>query len=203
MKVCSVDGCGKKHDSHGYCSRHAHQYRRHGKILERTKRDKNNILICGDIAVMDLYNKKCEIVAQTIFDAQDCGEIEKYKWKLMANGYVYTAKISMYLHRFILDNHGSLDTDHINGNKRDNRRCNLRLATRSQNIINSGKRSDNTSGYTGVYYQKENKKWVSLISVNKENINLGSFENIEQAAQARREASIRYYGEFAYGDNSK
>lgn len=87
--------------------------------------------------------------------------------------------------------------DHINHDGLDNRRCNLRLATRSQNAINTRLTTRNTSGFKGVYWHKPSKKYRATIKVNDRRIYLGSFVDPAVAYQAYCEAAERYFGEFA------
>jgi len=88
--------------------------------------------------------------------------------------------------------------DHINGNRQDNRLCNLREATNSQNLCNQGKPANNTSGYKGVYYDKERDKWVSEIKVRKMKTFLGRFDSAEAASDAYNRAAIKLHGEFTH-----
>jgi hypothetical protein len=88
--------------------------------------------------------------------------------------------------------------DHINGIKDDNRLCNLREATRSQNAFNTNKPSTNTSGYKGVCWHKGIKKWTATMRVNKKQIYIGAFDNMEDAVIAYQTASSIYHGEFLY-----
>ncbi len=87
--------------------------------------------------------------------------------------------------------------DHINGRPDDNRIENLRLATLSQNSMNSGRRADNTSGFKGVFWNKKNNNWVASIRQGTRNFTIGSFAQVEDAASAVREARIRLHGDFA------
>jgi len=87
--------------------------------------------------------------------------------------------------------------DHINGNGLDNTRPNLRLATTAQNNANSRKRSDNTSGLKGVYWDKRDGKWKAQISVSGKNIHLGYFTDKDEAYAAYRAATEKHHGEFA------
>lgn len=108
-----------------------------------------------------------------------------------------------YLHRLVLsrmlgrDLLPTEDVDHTNMNPLDNRRENLRLATRSQNLANTKTRSNNTSGFKGVYFDKTKQKWRAIITVNKEIKRLGRFDTPEEAHAAYCEAAKHYYGEFA------
>ena len=86
------------------------------------------------------------------------------------------------------------DIDHINRNKSDNRIVNLRLASRSQNNINSGLHSHNTSGFRGVYASRN--KWAAQIKLNGKKIYLGRFNTAEEAHQCYLAAARELYGEF-------
>jgi hypothetical protein len=87
--------------------------------------------------------------------------------------------------------------DHIDGNPLNNRRSNLRISTKSENARNRGKTKRNTSGHKGVYWNHQRSNWRAAIVVNYHKISLGSFSDVEEAAQAYRAAAIKYHGEFA------
>jgi hypothetical protein len=106
----------------------------------------------------------------------------------------------MRMHRIILERMGFKDfeqCDHINHDGIDNSHANLRPATRSQNMCNCSKRSDNTSGYIGVSWHKKTGKWQAQIRVNDKYKYLGLFEDVEEAARVRDEAAKKHYGNFA------
>ena len=86
--------------------------------------------------------------------------------------------------------------DHIDNNKTNNRWENLREATNSQNNMNKGVRSDNTSGYKGVYWDSWKHKWRAEIYVNRKKIYLGAYIEIEDAIKAYEEAALKHHGEF-------
>ena len=107
---------------------------------------------------------------------------------------------SVYEHRIVFFmHHGYLPEyiDHINGNRSDNRIENLRIATRSQNKQNSKKYSNNTSGIKNVFFNKENKKWRVVLSLNGKTKHFGYYEDIELAELVAMEAREKYHGEFA------
>lgn len=85
------------------------------------------------------------------------------------------------------------DLDHINRQRNDNRLCNLREATRSENCQNQPVRKTNKSGVTGVYFHKLTCKWVASINVAKKQIHLGLFNSLAAAVQARRNAETQHY----------
>lgn len=74
--------------------------------------------------------------------------------------------------------------DHINGIKHDNRWCNLRECSQSQNMMNCQVRSNNTTGMVGVSWDKSRQKWLAQIRLNGKKKNLGRYETKEQAKQA-------------------
>jgi len=82
--------------------------------------------------------------------------------------------------------------DHINHDRSDNRLINLRSVTKAENNRNMSKRSDNTSGVTGVYWNKQRNKWVAHIQVGGKNNHLGYFTNLADAATARAAAKVEY-----------
>jgi hypothetical protein len=80
--------------------------------------------------------------------------------------------------------------DHANGDATDNRICNLSVVSQSTNAKNKCIQSSNTSGYTGVY--RERNKWRAVITVNSKHIQLGNYDDIMDAITARKEAEIKY-----------
>lgn len=102
----------------------------------------------------------------------------------------------VYMHREIAQTPSGLDTDHIDGNALNNRRSNLRWATRSQNVQNQGRRSDNSSGFKGVHWDKKRKNYRAYIYLQGNRRHLGYFRNAEDAAAAYAKASCEMHGEF-------
>lgn len=86
--------------------------------------------------------------------------------------------------------------DHKDGNPFNNRMSNLRLATTVQNSFNLRVKKNNTSGISGVSFHKGAQKWVAQLQVDGRNRYLGLFQNMGDAAKARREAEVEYFGEY-------
>lgn len=146
------------------------------------------------------------------FDIEDYDKIKDYCWNINPKGYVVCAnningkKTTSYITRMIFDglpSHNEIQVDHINHNKFDNRKCNLRICTPSQNCMNKSLRSDNTTSASGVYWYKPRNQWVAKICANKENIHLGYFNEFEDAVKARKEAEEKYFGWYSYDNSMK
>jgi hypothetical protein len=86
-----------------------------------------------------------------------------------------------------------LQIDHINRNRSDNRLCNLRILSNMENCHNQTFRCTNASGYTGVYWHNQSKKWRSKITVNYKHIDLGGFDTPEEASLKYIEAKKIYH----------
>ena len=200
MKKCVV--CGREYKSgrtgHEMCQKHYKQLKKYGKVLDnnpRTKSDPNEIIEYDDYAEIILYNKDCEEVARALIDLEDIDKVKDYKWKLKDSGYACNNNCG-YLHRFIMDCPDNMVVDHINHNRLDNRKSNLRICTQQQNSMNAGKRNDNKSGTTGICWDKSRNKWKSYIDINNKRINIGRFNTKEEAIEARKQAELEYFGEY-------
>lgn len=87
--------------------------------------------------------------------------------------------------------------DHVNGDRLDNRRQNLRLATQRENSANMKRRGCNRSGVKGVVWDRERRRWAAFIKVNYKSISLGRFKTKDEAARAYESAARRHFGVFA------
>jgi len=140
LTECRVDGCNiNRTIRNGYCTRHYVQLRQYGKILERTMRDLNKIILHGDYAEIELYNRKSEPIAYTKIDLEDVDKVKKYKWG-SCKGYIGTTG-RVYLSRFLMGldrykGYGDIEVDHINRNPLDNRKYNLRIVSHAENCNN-------------------------------------------------------------------
>lgn len=199
-KGCRVDDCRRMHYAKGCCLKHYRQFERHGRILERTIYDRNEIIIEGDIAYIQLYDTHCKPIKKAIIDKEDIDKCKQYKWGITGRYVLSVIKgKGILLHNFVLNRKAShkIQVDHRNQIKHDCRKSNLRLCTPNQNKYNACLISTNTSGFKGVYFSKQTKKWVAEIKANKTKYNLGYFFDKIKAAKARDKAAIKMHGEFA------
>lgn len=138
------------------------------------------------------------------FDKEDYNLVKDYCWDIdNSNGYAKTIdKINntgkLYLHRLVMGckKGDNVLIDHINRNKIDCRKNNLRIVNDIQNAINKGIKTNNTSGKTGVSWNKKLNKWESYITINKKRRRLGLFDNYNEAKKVRIEAEEKYFGEY-------
>jgi hypothetical protein len=141
---------------------------------------------------------------ETIVDDEDYENLNQWKWHYHNQGYAKrtlkkknkTTKI--YMHRFIMNLNSNLTIDHINGNGLDNRKCNLRIANKSENSMNSNKQTKLTSSiYKGVTWHKQCKKWVAQIGHKRKHYSLGLYLTEKEAALAYNKKAKELFGEFA------
>jgi len=148
----------------------------------------------------------------TIVDEDDYNWLSRWRWKiLIAKGYpqwhfsavrTITGGGTAYMHREILGLSSRRDeVDHINGYSLDNRRSNLRLATKSQNQGNRY-RILARSGFRGVRFDKKTGLWQGRVCINYRHLHLGSFVTAAEAARAVDAALVEQFGAFARTNES-
>ena len=121
-----------------------------------------------------------------------------YAVNLFENGNQKSKKIhKLVANAFIVNPKNKRCVDHIDRNKLNNNINNLRFATDSENQFNKSKLKRNTSGYVGVSFDKQKRKWKSYCSINGKLKHLGLFETAEEANVTRQEAIKIHYGEYA------
>jgi len=115
-----------------------------------------------------------------------------------AKGYLKCRKTKKPVHRVIMSEEGTKVVDHINGNKLDNRRSNLRVCSIKQNVRNAKKRKSKNqkSKYKGVSINSSGKYYARII-VDYKSYYLGQYTSEEEAARAYDAAASRYFGDFS------
>jgi len=141
-----------------------------------------------------------------VIDDEDYELIKNYKW-YYRQGYAVRYRsthepqgpFQIAMHRVILNTPKNLITDHIDGDRLNNLKSNLRICTDLQNAKNVKRHKDNKSGAKGVCKRNDGRKkcWNAMIMVNGVKIRLGDFYSLEEAVKAYDAAAIKYHGEFA------
>lgn len=126
---------------------------------------------------------------EVLIDSEDRLKFEGISWRI-SDGYVAASRTyangkrrKLYLHREIMNAPEGIAVDHINRNPLDNRKANLRLVTHQVNCQNAGLRSNNTSGYRGVSWNKIDRKWVACVRINYQRKTLGYFTDVHEAGR--------------------
>jgi hypothetical protein len=131
-----------------------------------------------------------------LVDDKDFDYLNQFKW-CYSHGYAtrndYPNSKKIYMHRVINQTPKGFETDHINRDKLDNQRKNLRTVKKIGNIHNIGIRKTNTSGCTGVYWNKVNKNWRVIIGFKSKSLEIGSFKSKMDAIFARKQAERIYW----------
>jgi hypothetical protein len=193
--VCCV--CGGKFSAsyagNPYCNKHWQRMYHRGTIELKERKSTNQFILQGE--TVHIITANGNIIYA---DAIDYELISKYSWCISKTGYA-VANINgkvIKMHRFILNAEKSQIIDHINGNQLDNRRSNLRICTSKGNARNCSVSKNNQTGAVGVS-RKKNGKYRARIMVDRKEICLGTYDNIEDAINVRKNAEILYFGEFA------
>lgn len=142
-----------------------------------------------------------------LIDDEDYDKIKNFKWGIKLNkfpdrfyvishDYTEGNKI-IHLHRQIMNCPDNFVVDHINHNVLDNRKSNLRICTLSENSKNRKLSKNSSSGFKGVCWDKNSKKWKAYISMDLKPIYIGLFDEKILAAIAYNDAALKYHGEFS------
>lgn len=143
--------------------------------------DNNNNMFIIDIEDKDL-------VSQTYWAKYDCNNY----FKSSINGK------NVWLQRFLENAFNGEYVDHQNNDFNDYRKSNLRICDNSENNRNIGLKKNNTSGVTGVSWDKRLMKWRARITIHGQEKHLGVFSNKQDAINTRLQAEEEYFGEFSY-----
>ena len=170
--------------------------------MTASPRKLNTYEVRGDVALITLNGSKArETGAIAIVDACDVERvIEAASWHLLdsggyASGYVRSDRRPRSLHRFILVPADALHVDHINGDKLDNRRANLRACTNAENQRNRGSRGV-VSAFKGAH-RNERGRWRAEIKSGGSRLHLGIYDTDREAALAYDIAARALHREFA------
>jgi len=215
MKHCHIEGCkySQKKIIQGVCHAHYRQVAKYGDIIENIPNYKprtrgkgikkisvrqNTYRYFTDYVEIELTDRDGNVKAIALADLKEIERIKQYRWCHLSNGYAFTRSNGEvhYLHTFLMGKRKGHYIDHINRNRLDNRKANLRFVTPSQSGMNKSLRSDSTSGITGVTWNKEVNKWEVRIYLSGIKHHLGKFINKGEAIKARKDAEGKFYKQF-------
>jgi hypothetical protein len=157
-------------------------------------------------ARIPLYDRSGAVVDYALVDTEDYDLVSQYTWRRMKSTNAKTSyarrswrdadgKIRhQFMHQLVM---GAKGMDHADRNGLNNRRSNLRPANQSQQNANQGMYKNNTSGYTGVHWDKARSNWRAEVRKNGRHVWRKRFDDPEVAARARDHQALKYFGEFA------
>lgn len=151
-------------------------------------------------AVSDIKKIKLPSGHETIVDADVYDRVGLLKWYRATVGYAVTGlKVDgehrmLSLHRYIMQPPCGFVVDHLNENKLDNRRSNLRICTRQVNDHGKRRKNKRSGNFTGVSLHHRTGLWRARIFTNKKESHLGLFDSMEDAARAYDFEAVRRYG---------
>lgn len=179
------------------CRIHYQQLNRLGGIQERTKQTPNDYEINREeqIAIVSTYDAKHELTGKFIIDLEDLDKIMEHKWYLTTGNYPTTSSNNLHvsLHLFLKGEKGKI-VDHIDRNPLNNRKSNLRVVDKKINALNIEVRKNNTSGVTGVSFNKLQNKWRAYINIDGKRVELGHYDEMEDAIVIRLKEEYKILG---------
>lgn len=196
-EVCNISSkekrvCFCKRFNKCLCQKHYFQLLKHGKIFDPTSagcRDKNIFIEHEDYIEVFCRNRAGE-QESFLIDKDDKNKVLSRIWSIRTKGseqkshYVVSGQ-SIYLHRFILNADNNVEIDHINGNALDNRKSNLRIATRSIQLINTRPRK-NITGHRGVSLDKRTGLYKAEAQYCGKRYYTKCFKTLDEAVFARK-----------------
>lgn len=207
--ICDSTKQVKTFKGNPYCKKHFNHMYRYGKIIDKTIYDKNDIEYDykNNIAYIILRDKYQNINGKAIIDIEDVDKIKQYKWYL-SFGYPVTKGIDkntgIDISNVIFNDYDKI-YDHIDKNRLNNKKSNLRVVNQHQNIMNMGKKYTNSSGVTGVAKKltKNGIKWYANITYNYKSIWLGCYDTFDEAVLARLKGEAEYFKNYSPNYNVK
>ena len=206
MKKCDI--CNKELDDKKICKafnkllcpKHYQQILKYGHVLDNNPRSQSDLndynFIDENTIEIICFNKKSNKSGSFLISPCDFNNIITKKWRIWKNS-VFTGNYNPISYTsFILNPDKGYVVDHINGDRFDNRRENLRICKQQDNLCNKHFMSNNKSGFIGITYSNERNKWCAEITKNNKKYKLGRWDKIENAVYARYFAEKILFGKF-------
>lgn len=159
--------------------------------------NRNNIRLFDNYGILLIDNTEFN------FDIEDLPVIQGRSWYKDRDGYLVHSYYYMghlryvRFHRLVMNAKGSYIVDHIDRNRANNRKSNLRICERAENDRNRSVYTTNTSGITGVHFDRKREKWTASITYENKRLFIGRFELKEDAIRARLLKEVELFKEFA------
>ena len=222
--ACNISSNVKKlnkYENNYYCDKHHNQIKKHGKLLDnntRTTNDLNEYIIHNNENFVEiiLYNQDTSEAGRAMIDIEDVEKCKPHKWRLTNKStkrkeifYVYSgsgAGNQLPLHRFIMDCPKDKVIDHIDSNPLNNRKSNLRVITKGENLLNKSIKEYHKLGFNGVYYSESGSNstmpYKTEIQIFHKRIYFRNFIDLETCALVRLLAEVACLKEFRSNSNN-
>ena len=219
IKYCDVCGVSNKGKRVLYndqldkylCAKHLRQFKTYGLFLDNSSVcvfDPNHYEIIGNYVLVDCYDQHGVISRKFLCDIDDLELVKQYRWRVTdkrGTYYVVTGNQYSeikYFHLEVMGKYIDGEIDHINRDTLDNRKCNLRAASYSDQKINQKISSRNKSGFKGVSYSVQQNNYVVDFSYNRKRLYIKRFDNLNEAVYARYVLEVGIYPEYrdSYND---
>lgn len=182
---CLIPECKEIKRSKGYCYAHYYGFKKYGNPLYIKKKGRPlSLKVRKNILYIELTNGEFALA-----DSCDYEKVKQYRWSKAGRGYAYGGNEKeqfMKMHRIITGAKDGEIVDHINRNKLDNRRKNLRIVSQSINALNGSIRSNSKTKVKGVCRWWRTGNWRAYAVINNKQKHLGYFEKIQDAIRARQ-----------------
>ena len=181
------------------CGKHYSQYVKYGHFLDSDQKscfDANEYEITPEGVWIYTFNRQNEPSGKFLIDLDDLEKVIAKKWRYYRDSYFTGNATPISIHRFLMEPKEGEVVDHINGDRSDNRRKNLRITTQQNNLLNKALSTRNTSGISGVSFDKSRNKWVAEIKLNNVKCYLGRYNEKTDAAFVRWYAETKLFKEF-------
>ena len=188
------------------CGKHYAQFLKHKHFLDNNQRtcfNQNEIEVTEEGVWIYTFNRQQEPSGKFLIDKEDLEKVLIKKWRYWKGNY-YTGNYKpISIWRYLINPKENQVVDHINGNRADNRKTNLRLCTQHENSFNRTLSKQNKSGVAGVWFDKERNKWASEIKFNSKKCFLGRYKSLEDAVFVRYYAETKIFKDFRNTRNDK
>ena len=204
-KIVSFDSKSKM----TLCQKHRCQFKNHNKFFDTSQitcKDLNEIIVKDNDAYIQLYNQYGIKIQETKIDLEDIKICKNKRWRTSKKSnkiYVISGSKSnqVYLARFLLNYYGDLEVDHIDGDSLNNKKSNLRIVSRKENLMNLSPCCNSQFGIRGVRYYDKIDKYTIDYTHNKNRFYFKSFKKAEQAVYLRYLCETFFNKKFRYSSN--
>lgn len=181
------------------CGKHYSQYIKYGHFLDSSQKtcfDSNEYEITPEGVWIYTFNRRQEPSGKFLIDLEDLEKVLSKKWRFWRGQYFTGNQKPISITTFLMNPEEGEIVDHINGHRWDERKKNLRITTQQKNLLNKAILSNNTTGISGVWFDKGRNRWAVEIKMSGIKCFLGRYNEKSDAAFVRYYAETKLFKEF-------